>query len=126
MLNIPVINVNEDDAEIVPFYAKLSYPWSPVILSPSSCNNGKWSYKTTHYKGYHELAYLHPENFKPDINIVKKYTDPSKPYFIIRFAKLTAHHDKGISGFETALVDDLIDILKPIGKIIINSEKPFR
>ncbi len=123
VLNIPVINVNEDDADVVPLYAKLSYPWANVILSPDSCINGKWESKTIKYHSYHELAYLHPDNFTPDRNIVKKYTDPSKPFFVLRFAKLTAHHDKGISGFETDTIEKLIEVLKPHGKIIITSEK---
>ena len=49
VLNIPIINVNEDDADVVPLYAKLSYPWANVILSPDSCNNGKWKNRTIHY-----------------------------------------------------------------------------
>ncbi len=123
ILNIPVINVNEDDANVVPLYAKLSYPWANVILSPDSCINGKWKNKTIKYHSYHELAYLHPDNFVPDKNIEKKYTDPSKPFFVLRFAKLTAHHDKGISGFETDTIEKLIEVLRPHGKIIITSEK---
>lgn len=125
LLKIPVININEDDADVVPLYAKLSYPWSNVILSPESCNNGRWNNKTINYQSYHELAYLHPHNFTPDKNVVKKYVDPSKPYYILRLAKLTAHHDKGIAGFDSNITKKLINLLKPHGQIIINSEKPI-
>src|SRR5674476_1633093 len=38
LLKIPSINVNEDDADVVPLYTKLSYPWSTHILSPLVCN----------------------------------------------------------------------------------------
>lgn len=101
LLNIPVININEDDAAVVPLYAKLSYPLATAILTPTVCDNGKWNAKSTKYPSYHELAYLHPNNFTPDKSIVGKYFSADKPYFLMRFAKLTAHHDNGIKGINT-------------------------
>ncbi len=123
ILGIPSININEDDASVVPFYAKFSYPWASDILSPVVCNNGKWEYKSIKYKGYHELAYLHPNHFVPDERIVSKYISDKKPYFIIRFSKLSAHHDKGIHGINKEIALHLIHILKNHGDIYISSEK---
>lgn len=123
LLQIPSINVNEDDHTVVPLYSKLSYPFSSVILTPSCCSTGRWESKSIHYKGYHELAYLHPNNFEPDYNIVKRYIHDNTPYFIIRFARLTAHHDKGIKGINDEIAHRIIKILKPHGQVIITSEK---
>lgn len=123
LLNIPSINVNEDDWDVVPFYSKLSYPWAKSILAPSVCRVGKWEKKTIKYEGYHELAYLHPNNFSPEKEVVKKYFNPDEPYFIIRFAKLKAHHDTGIKGITTDLAKTMINILEPHGKIYITSER---
>lgn len=123
LLNIPAINVNEDDAEVVPLFSKLGYPAAKTILSPDVCSTGKWKHKTTNYNGYHELAYLHPDHFTPDINIVEKYTNPDEPFFIMRFSGLNAHHDSGKSGINTEISDKLIQILKPHGRIIITSER---
>lgn len=123
LLGIPSINVNEDDAEVVPLYAKLSYPWASVIIAPEVCSVGKWKKKKISYSGYHELAYLHPNNFAPDSNVVSKYISPSSNYFIIRFAKLGAHHDFGISGINNSIALKLIEILNEYGKIIITSER---
>ncbi len=123
LLGIPSISVNEDDADVVPLYAKITYPWASVILSPDVCNNFKWNSKTINYSGYHELAYLHPNHFQPDKEIVRKYFSPEAPYFIIRFAKLKAHHDVGIKGIDIEIAKSLIDILKPFGKIFISSER---
>ena len=39
LLGIPAINVNEDDADVVPMYAWLAYPFATSIVSPESCNN---------------------------------------------------------------------------------------
>lgn len=124
-LHIPSINVNEDDADVVPLFSKLSYPWSTHILSPEVCYNGRWENKSIKYRGYHELAYLHPDNFSPSTEIAKMYVPVDKPYFLIRFAKLNAHHDKGINGITDDLAVKIIDILKPYGDIFITSERHF-
>lgn len=120
---IPVINVNEDDADVVPLYAKLSYPWANVILNPDVCNSGKWDVKATKYKSYHELAYLHPNNFVPSKEVVNKYFTADKPYFIMRFAKLKAHHDTGIKGINSDMARHIIDLLSPHGRVYITSER---
>jgi uncharacterized protein len=123
ILNIPSVNVNEDDHDIVPLYCKLSYPFSSIVLSPVSCTTGKWEKKTLHYESFHELAYLHPNNFKPNIDIVKKYISKDKPFFLLRFADLNAHHDNGIKGLNEEVVSKIINILNPYGNIYITSEK---
>jgi predicted glycosyltransferase len=124
MLSIPSINLNEDDWNVVPLYSKLSYPGASVILSPVVCNNGKWEYKSVKYHGYHELAYLHPNSFTPDINIVNKYFDATKKYFIVRFSNLKAHHDNGVQGITDETANSLIELLKPAGNVYLTSERP--
>ncbi len=123
LLNIPVVNVNEDDAAVVPLYAKLSYPTASVILNPIVCNSGKWDSKAIKYNSYQELAYLHPNHFIPEKSVVEKYFSADKPYFILRFAKLNAHHDSGIQGINTEIAQRLIDTLKPYGDIYITAER---
>lgn len=123
LLGIPSINVNEDDVNVVPYYAWLAYPMASAILSPIGCNNGRWTFKTTTYAGYHELAYLHPDHFIADKEVVSKYVNPNDKFFIIRFASLNAHHDEGIRGIGNKTARSLIDQLKPYGNIIITSER---
>ena len=123
LLCIPVVNVNEDDAAVVPFYAKLSYPLASAILNPRVCDSGKWDEKAIKYESYQELAYLHPNHFTPDKKIVEKYFSADKPYFIIRFAKLTAHHDSGIQGINLEIAKNIIQKLKSHGDIYITSER---
>ena len=122
ILNIPSINVNEDDASAVPQYAKFSYPFAKEILSPGCCNNGKWDNKSIKYDSYHELAYLHPDNFEPDEKILTKY-NIIKPYFILRFSALKAYHDSGVKGINKELGLKIIDKLALKGNIYITSEK---
>lgn len=122
-LNIPSVNVNEDDADVVPLYAWLSYPWATEIISPISCNNGRWADKTTPYKGYHELAYLHPDYFSPEKKIVSTYMDPSSTYYILRFSNLKAHHDSGVRGIDNKVAEKLITMLTRYGRVFITSER---
>ena len=125
LLGIPTIHVTEDDADVVPIHSKLAYPFISTIVSPSTCNNSKWENKSVKYAGYHELSYLHPKVFTPDINVCKKYLDINKPFFVLRFSGLDAHHDKGISGINNKLALKLIRILKPHGNVFITSERPL-
>jgi uncharacterized protein len=123
LLNIPSLVLNEDDAAEVPLLAKLGFRFSSFTLSPECCDISPYNHKKIAYNSYHELAYLHPNHFKPDKEIVNKYIDPDSIYFIIRFAKLTAHHDLGIRGVSDDLAKKLIEILKPFGTIVISSER---
>lgn len=122
---IPVINIGEDDASVVPSYARLTYPGASVILCPQSCDCGKWNKKAVKYPGYQELGYLHPENFTPNESDVKKYIDLDSPYFLMRFSGLSAHHDIGIRGINNEIAQRLINIMEPHGRVYITSERPL-
>ena len=135
------VNTGEDDMAVVPLFGKVAGPYVQVYAVPDSCDTSKLESKTVHYPGYHELAYLHPNHFTPDPDIVRSYgipvspldhsTDSSlqpetaQPYFILRFASLNAHHDNGIKGINTEVAQRLIDILSPHGRIYITSERPL-
>ena len=124
IMHVPTIVMGEDDSAVVPKYARMVYPWANAILTPEVCDNGKWNAKSTKYPSYHELAYLHPNHFMADKSIVEGYgIDTSKPYFIMRFASLKAHHDDGIRGINTGIAQKLVDILAPHGQIYITSER---
>ncbi|MBD3377132.1 DUF354 domain-containing protein [candidate division KSB1 bacterium] len=125
LLGIPYINVNEDDAAAVSLYAKLSYPGATAILSPVSCDNARWEKKSIKYAGYHELAYLHPDHFQPQSKIVDAYFPHDEPFFILRFARLAAHHDQGVKGITPEIARQLIRKLSGQGKVYITSERPL-
>ena len=122
LLNIPSFNLNEDDANVVFLYSMLAYPFATEILTPISCNNGRWDKKSIKYNSYHELAYLYPKYFVPDINVLKKY-NITRPFFIIRFSKLDAHHDYGIKGINELFAFKIINKLKVIGNVYLSSER---
>jgi predicted glycosyltransferase len=123
ILGIPSVNVNEDDAAAVPLYAWMAYPLSTKIISPDSCDNGRWHKKTTHYPGYHELAYLHPDHFEPDQKTVSKYISAGEEYVVLRFAGLNAHHDEGVRGINNETARQLVKELLKFKKVVITSER---
>ena len=123
LLGIPSVNFTEDDYHIVRNFGRVTYPFADAILSPITCDNGRWNNKTVTYKGYHKLAYLHPNRFSPNEEIVKKYITVDKPYFILRFAKLNAHHDDGILGMDDELARNVVEKLSAHGNVYITSER---
>ncbi len=122
LLGIPSIVVNEDDAAVVPLFAKIAYPMATKILAPDCCDCGKWNSKKHSYNSYHELAYLHPNNFIVNAEKVKAYIQEEN-FFIMRFAKLTAHHDEGRKGIDLIIAKKIISILEPHGRVYITSER---
>jgi uncharacterized protein len=120
LLHIPVLTVLEDDFEIVPSLAKLTFPFTSYIITPSIVRVGKFANKKIGYNGYMKLAYLHPKYYSPEIINI------SRPYFLLRLSQLNAHHDIGISGISDSIVDRLIKILTNKGRVLISSEKPLK
>jgi len=117
------IIVNEDDWNQVLLFSLISYPFAYKIIAPESCSVGPWNYKKISYKGYHELTYLSPKYFIPNKNKILSLYNDRERYFIIRLAKLTAHHDYGKIGLNNHIVKKIISILEPHGQIHISSER---
>ncbi len=126
LLRVPVVYCGEDDASVIPLQAKVCYPGASVILTPDTCDDGKWNGKTTKYPSYHELAYLHPNHFTPSADVVRgQGINPDKPYAIMRFVKLKANHDDNIKGINKDVAVHLIEMMKPHMDIYITSERPL-
>ena len=126
LLRLHGVNTGEDDAAVISMFIKIAKPFIDGYVAPDPCEMGPVEPKTAHYPGYHELAYLHPNHFTPLREVVEGYgIDVEKPYFVLRFASLNAHHDSGIKGINTEVAQRLIDILSPHGRIYITSERPL-
>src|ERR1035437_114493 len=61
---IPSLLFDDDDDNIEPLFVKYGHKYASQILTPS-CIRRK-TRKAIYYNGTHELAYLHPNYFKPD------------------------------------------------------------
>jgi len=123
-LNIPSVILNEDDLDQVPLL-KYGLRLCTASVAPDCCRYGEYEDKKVGYKGYQELAYLHPEVFTPNRDVVSKFHSSDEPYFILRFASLDAHHDVGRKGLDDKLAIKIVDMLEPHGRVYITSEREF-
>lgn len=101
---------------------KFVTPFADVICTPATLEND-YGAKQIRYDGFHELAYLHPEQFEPNQEVlIMDGVDISEPYFVVRFVGWNAHHDVGQGGFTLEQKTNLVCRLKELGNIYITSE----
>ena len=115
---------DDDDDDVQPLVTKYVNPFASTLLSPDSLKGKRKRKDTIYYPGYHELAYLHPNQFKPDSGVLKDAgLNPKEPFFIMRFNVFKAHHDIGIKGLSLEQKLQLINILNHHGRILITTER---
>ncbi len=118
------IMFEEDDAKVVPVFAKLGYPIAHYVVTPDCLAFENHGSKHLTYPGYHELAYLHPKRFTPDPDIRNQLgVGPDEKYFLVRLVSLTAHHDIGESGISSDQARVLVEHLSKYGRVFISAEK---
>lgn len=78
------------------------------------------------YNGFHELAYLHPNNFNPRSDVLDKLgVAQGEEYFILRLVAWDATHDINQSGISLQYKRDIIEYLKKRGRVFITAEYPL-
>jgi predicted glycosyltransferase len=99
----------------------LTYPFTDVIIAPSCFKGEIKPKKHVVYNGYEELAYLHPNYFKPDQGVLGDVglSDDAK-FIIIRFVAWEASHDIGDHGFTNK--KKVVKVLEEYGRVFITSE----
>lgn len=100
----------------------LTFPFTTTICTPS-CFKGELGRKQVRYDGYHELAYLHPNYFKPDPLVLDELNLTKNDKFIIlRFVSWEASHDIGHTGFTTGMKLKIVNELEEHARVFITSE----
>lgn len=113
---------DDDDDEAEPLSVKYEHPLSDVVFTPD-CIIRKTP-RAIYYPGTHELAYLHPRRFMPDPTVLQHAgIRDGERFFIMRFVALKGHHDVGQQGLTRDQKQQLVDVLKPHGRVIITSER---
>jgi predicted glycosyltransferase len=111
-----------DDTEHARFHHLMYLPFTEVCLNPV-CFHKNFGKKQIFYKGYHELAYLHPNYFKPDESILEKLgIQKDEKYIFVRFVSWNASHDIGHEGFSPNDKIELVKQLSKYAKVFISSE----
>jgi len=101
---------------------RLYKPFAHAILTTESFkpNYGEIQIR---YKGFHEIAYLHPKYFSPDKEIFNFLgINEGEKYFILRFISWGASHDVGQKGLQNSDKEQIVELLLKHGKVFISSE----
>lgn len=114
------------DTENATLQNALTYPFATSIVVPECYTGWTPRRKTVRYRGYHELAYLHPAYFTPDRDIaIANGLAADGDTFIVRVVSWRASHDLGVNGWSTALLEAVIARLAAHGKVLISAEGPL-
>ncbi len=111
-----------NDSEVVISTTLITYPFADAICTPMDFRKdiGK---KQIRFNGYKELAYLHPNYFKPDPNIFNDLNiGINDKYIVMRFVAWKAGHDIKQRGFDLNTEKKHIKELEKYGKVFISSE----
>jgi len=111
------------DTEIANIVTKITLPFTDKIYTSTSfyLDLGK---KQEKFNGYYELAYLHPNYFKPNKILLNKY-GLDGDYILFRLSALSSIHDMNARGFGFNSENELINYiakLEKYGRVIIFSE----
>jgi len=110
------------DTELAAISNLLAYPFATCIYVPR-CYRKKIRWQHARYNGYHEIAYLHPNYFKPDVSVLKEVgIEPGEIFTLMRFVGWGAGHDIGRSGLTTPNKIRAVKELSVYGRVFITSE----
>jgi predicted glycosyltransferase len=105
-----------------PEQVRLYKPFTEVILT-GDYDHPLHSPKVIRYAGYHELAYLHPGQFRPDPNVLSELgLATGQPYAIIRFVSWKASHDTGHIGISMENKLKAVELFSKHARVFITSE----
>lgn len=105
-----------------PEQVRLYLPFTRAVLTSTSFPF-RYGRKQIFYEGYHELAYLHPEYFKPDKGVLKELgLSEGERFFIVRLVAWNASHDRNNSGLKIDQKEEIVRCLSADGRVFISSE----
>ncbi|MCK5611727.1 DUF354 domain-containing protein [Candidatus Pacearchaeota archaeon] len=111
------------DTEHANLANNIACPFADAICTPV-CYNLDLGKNQVRYDGYHELAYLHPDYFKPDPSVLNDLgLTINDKFIILRLVSWEASHDTNANGFSDDFLDKLVDSIEKYGQIFITSEK---
>lgn len=124
LLRKPCIIFDDTEHSSEQYY--LYAPFANVICTPS-CFKKELGKKQIRYNGYHELAYLHPNRFKPNPSVLSELgLAESDTFIIVRFVAWQAVHDIGHHGFHLQAKRRLVEELEKHGRVLITAENPLQ
>lgn len=110
------------DGRAAGVHFRLGAPLAHVITSPTWLDED-YGPRHRRYRGPKELAYLHPDRFRPDPGVRAQLGAPDdRPLFVLRFVAHDAAHDSNTVGLDPAQRTALARRLQALGQVVISSE----
>jgi len=127
LLGIPSIIFNDSEPEAIkyPIADIITTPFASTIIVPRSLKHS-YGDKEIRINSYKELAYLHPNHFKPDFKVIRNAgISKNEKFVLVRFVAWEAHHDISEGGFSLKHKLQLVKELKEYASVYISSEFPL-
>ncbi|MCJ8164126.1 DUF354 domain-containing protein [Pontibacter sp. E15-1] len=110
------------DTEHASLHHILTVPFATKVYTPS-CYRLDLGPKHVRFNGYMELAYLHPNYFTPNPDILLRLgLSQHEPYVIVRFVSWAAAHDYGHTGMTLANKRRAVELMARYARVFITSE----
>jgi predicted glycosyltransferase len=110
------------DTEFAVQTNRVVFPLAHSVCTPD-CYQAKVRGRHRQYRGYHELAYLHPNRFQPDPGRLAGFgVAPDEPYSLVRFVSWQAVHDRRELGLTAQQKRQLVEVLERRGRVLVSSE----
>lgn len=110
------------DTEHARLQNSLTIPFATKFFTPNSFNK-QMGKRHVRYNGFHDLAYLHPNHFKANEDVLNELKlKKDEPFIIIRFVSWEAAHDIGHEGIGLELKREIIKLCQKYAKVFIVSE----
>ena len=119
-------HIGYNDTEEAHLNTVLSYPFQNTVLTPSCYFERTPKNKHITFKGYKELAYLHPNFFNPDSSVLDRLgLSKDDNIVLMRFSAKDATHDIGMRGLNIRkrdLITKFIDTISKESNLYIQTE----
>jgi uncharacterized protein len=110
------------DSEHAKLHHQLTVPYATKVFTPA-CYTIDLGQKQHRFNSYMELAYLHPNYFKPDPSILDILgVKENEKFVIVRFVSWAAAHDFGHAGMSLENKRKSITELSKHARVFISSE----
>jgi predicted glycosyltransferase len=106
-----VPNLVFTDSEHQSFNHRIAHPFATRIYTPE-CFEKDLGKKQRRYRGYHELAFLHPKRFSPDSGVLSEIGVEARQYVVVRTSAWNTLHDIGKSGLGPRLEESVRELSK--------------
>ncbi len=113
-------NIIFTDSEFQSFNHRIAHPFATRIYTPE-CFWKDLGPRQVRYRGYHELAFLHPRRFQPDPGVLDELGLARGSYLVLRTSAWNTLHDVGERGIEAQL-DAFVERALGFGPVVIVPE----